>query len=138
VVSEPACGTDRTMLLMAQAVPSADQLPCLDVTPLGWQVLSTSVLRDRATFVLGVDAEEPLVEVVLTRECATAEADPSATFTEVEGGCVRYTEHVPDGLEPVPSFDRGGGLSYVPRDRLAAYVQDQSGLRLCGRGVPCP
>jgi tRNA A-37 threonylcarbamoyl transferase component Bud32 len=137
VVSEPGCGTDRTTILMAQAVPSAEELPCIDELPLGWEVELTSVLRDRATFVLGVIENPSLVEVVLSRECATTEADPSATFTEIEGGCVRYTEHVPEGREPVPAFD-GGGLSYVARDKLAAYVEDHSGLRLCGRGVPCP
>ena len=136
-VAEPACGTNRTMILMAQAVPSAEQLPCIDVMPLGWYTISTSVIRDRATIVLGVSDLEPLVEVILTPECAS-NRDPSVRVIEVEGGCVRYRASAPAGAEPVPSFDPDDGLSFVSRADLAKFVEDESGLRLCGRDVPCP
>jgi len=29
-------------------------------------------------------------------------------------------------------------LDFVARDRVAGYVRDQTGLALCGAGVPCP
>ena len=29
-------------------------------------------------------------------------------------------------------------LDFVPRDRVAAYVREQTGLALCGAGVSCP
>jgi tRNA A-37 threonylcarbamoyl transferase component Bud32 len=137
-VGEPACGTNRTMVLMAQAVPSAEQLPCVDVMPLGWYVISTSVIRHRATFVLGVSDLEPLVEVTLTPACADTNRGPSVTVIEGAGGCVRYTASAPEGAEPVPSFDPGDGLSFVSRASLVRFVDNESGLRVCGRGVPCP
>jgi hypothetical protein len=126
------------MILMAQAVPSAERLPCIDVLPLGWQVISTSVIRHRATLVLGVDDLDPLIEVILTPECPANTPDPSVRVFEGDGGCVRYSVFVPEGVEPVPSFDPGDGLSYVSRSSLAAFVEDETGLRLCGRGVACP
>jgi hypothetical protein len=60
------------------------------------------------------------------------------TFVEVDGGCVRYVASVPEDAEPVPSFDPGDGLSFVSRASLVRFVENESGLRLCGRGVPCP
>jgi hypothetical protein len=137
-VADPECGTNRTMILMAQAVPSAERLPCVDAQPLGWYVITTSVVRHRATFVLGVSDLEPIVEVTLTPECAATDPGPSVTEIEVDGGCVRYAASVPEGVEPVPSFDPGDGLSFMSRVSLVTFVEDDSGLRLCGRGVPCP
>ena len=53
-------------------------------------------------------------------------------------GVRRYTASAPEGAEPVPSFDPGDGLSFVSRASLVRFVENESGLRLCGRGVPCP
>ena len=54
----------------------------------------------------------------------------------VEGGCVTY--EVPPGTEPgsVPSFEDGGGLSFVDRSELVASVERDEDLVLCGAGAP--
>ena len=39
----PACGTNNTMILMAQAVPSAHAIPCVDALPPGWSIGGVSV-----------------------------------------------------------------------------------------------
>jgi hypothetical protein len=135
---EPECGTNRTMILTAQAVPTAARIPCIDSLPLGWEVVSSTVGRGEATFRLGVEAGEPFIEVTLTPDCPSSEVDPAASVEDVEGGCRTYLASVPAGAEPVPSFESDGGLSYVSREELAAFVEDQYGRRLCGRGVPCP
>ena len=40
------------LVLMAQAVPSASQLPCVKVLPAGWSVSNTFVRDGRARFAL--------------------------------------------------------------------------------------
>jgi hypothetical protein len=56
----------------------------------------------------------------------------------VDGGCVAYESSVPGGLEPVPSFEAGGGLSFISRSRLVAAVERTEDLALCGAGASCP
>ena len=82
-VLPPSCDTNRTMILMAQAVPSAEQLPCIRSLPLGWSLSGATIVRGRATFVLSVAGgggslqlqlgpgeESPAVDVTLTPACA--------------------------------------------------------------------
>ena len=72
---EPACryqGRDGTptVLLMAQAVPSATQLPCVDLLPSGWVVSDLFVRNGRARFALDSDrVGMHAVQVVLERTC---------------------------------------------------------------------
>jgi tRNA A-37 threonylcarbamoyl transferase component Bud32 len=149
-VSPPSCGTNRTMILMAQAVPSAEQLPCIRSLPLGWSLSGATIARGRATFVLSVvggggsvqvqvgpGGGSPAVEVTLTSACATG-GDPTIRTIEVEGGCVAYHSALPTSLEPVPSFEADGGLSFVPRSQLVGFVDSDEDLILCGAGAPCP
>ena len=49
---------------------------------------------------------------------------------QFEGGCVTYRSSLPAGVGPVPSFDPGGGLSFVPRSMLVAFVDRDEGLIL--------
>src|SRR6266581_5396814 len=71
----PECGTGHTMILMAQAVPSATSLPCLADLPSGWNVGGSDILSGRAHFLLNSDrAGNSAVTVTLTRTCDTAGA----------------------------------------------------------------
>jgi hypothetical protein len=74
--SQPACrwrGRDGTplVLLMAQAVPTASQLPCVELLPAGWWVSDVFVRKGRVRFTLDSDrVGTRAVEVVLARTCA--------------------------------------------------------------------
>jgi len=133
-VGNANCGTGRTMQLMAQAVPSAAQLPCIDELPLGWGTEQASVVKDRATFTVGIgsDLTSPVVVTLL----ATCPTDPSVTTIPVQGGCVTY--EAPPGTEPgsVPSFDDGGGLRLMDRSELVTSVEQDVDLVLCGVDAP--
>jgi tRNA A-37 threonylcarbamoyl transferase component Bud32 len=133
-VGNANCGTGRTMQLMAQAVPTATELPCIEELPLGWGTEQASVIRDRASFTVGIGSD--LVNPVLVTLVATCPADASLQTIPVEGGCVTY--EVPPGTEPgsVPSFEDGGGLSFVDRSELVASVERDEDLVLCGAGAP--
>jgi tRNA A-37 threonylcarbamoyl transferase component Bud32/membrane-associated phospholipid phosphatase len=133
-VGNANCGTGRTMQLMAQAVPTATKLPCIDDLPLGWGTEQASVVQDRASFTVGIgsDLVSPVI-VTLTETCA---ADPAVQAIPVDGGCVTY--EVPPGTEPgsVPSFDAGGGLSLMDRGELVTAVKQDEDLVLCGALAP--
>jgi hypothetical protein len=53
----PVCGTGHSMILSAQAVPSAAKLPCVAALPSGWTVGGTDVGNGHAQFWL--DSDEP-------------------------------------------------------------------------------
>ena len=48
----PDCGTGHTMILAAQAVPSAAFLPCIAALPPGWTAAGTQIASGRVTFQL--------------------------------------------------------------------------------------
>ncbi len=149
----PVCGSSRTMTLMAQAVPTATRIPCVRSLPLGWSLSVSSVVRGRATIDLLVAGGEtgggPLgvrlgptggsarVQVTLTRTCPARGDDVTVRFIRIDGGCVAYRSSLPAGIEQIPSFDPGGGLSFVARAGLAERVEREEDLRLCGAGASC-
>jgi tRNA A-37 threonylcarbamoyl transferase component Bud32 len=146
-----ACSTDRTMVLMAQAVPTATQLPCVGRLPLGWGVSNATIVRGRAAFTMGVGQGDstfvvqagtspviPTVELTVSRTCDQAERTAATKVLDVPGGCIAYRSSVPSNAAVVPSFDPGGGLTIISRSSLVSFVQRDEGLRLCGAGVPCP
>jgi hypothetical protein len=122
------------MQLMAQAVPTATQLPCIEDLPLGWGTEQASVVRDRATFTVGIGSD--LLNPVIVTLTDTCPADPSLQTIPVEGGCVTY--ELPSGTEPgsVPSFDAGGGLRLMDRSDIVASVEQNEDQILCGAGAP--
>jgi len=133
-VGNADCGTTKTMQLMAQAVPTATQLPCIDDLPLGWGTEQASVVKDKAIFTVGIGSDlTNAVVVTLTATCLT---DASAQTIPVDGGCVTYA--LPPGTKPgsVPSFDDGGGLRLMDRSELVGSVERDEDLVLCGAGAP--
>jgi len=134
-VGNADCGTGRTMQLMAQAVPTATKLPCIEELPLGWGTEQASVVRGRASFTLRIGWLEMVspVTVTLTETCP---ADTALQTIPVDGGCVTY--QVPPGTEAgsVPSFDEGGGLAFTDRVELVASVDHDEDLVLCGTEAP--
>ena len=151
-VSVPSCDTNRTMILMAQAVPTAEELPCIRSLPLGWGLAGARIVSGRATFELfslsgvggggtgvqfGSGGGSPVVDVTLTSTCPATVGDTAIQRIEVQGACVTYRTSLPPGVGPVPSFGPASGLSYVPRSQLVAFVGQEEDLVLCGAGAPC-
>jgi tRNA A-37 threonylcarbamoyl transferase component Bud32 len=139
-VFTPQCGTGAEMQLMAQAVPTATRLPCVQNLPLGWGVSDAQIVNGHASFIVGIgsDASSP-VTVTLTATCPPDEADPNTTVTQIDGGCVEYRTTEAPTTPGLPTFDPGGGLGYVERTELVGFVESQSDQKLCGVGAPqCP
>ena len=136
-VTTPTCGTGQVMQLMAQAVPSATQLPCVSAAlPVGWSVGTSEIIQGKANFVVGVgDGSTEPVTVTLVESCpAPVEG---TDLIPIDGGCVTYTPTVRD--PKVPSFTPNGGLSLTSRTDLIASVAATDDQVLCGAlAPPCP
>jgi len=160
-VSAPSCGTGHSMILSAQAVPSAAMLPCIAALPSGWSIGGTNISSGKVSLWLDSDRAGPrAATVTLTAACDTSGAQqiPSdqpgllrfehplslapqysnLRFYTFPGGCVTYRFSFAPGASPVLSGAVGSALSFQPRPTLVYFVQRTEGLTLCGRGAACP
>jgi hypothetical protein len=158
------CGTSKSMILMAQSVPTATAVPCVrsDSLPAGWVQGDLNVKRGQSTFWLGLDPEgAQAVHVTLLPPggCATDDAvevpsevagmrrfeHPESlpprlrtvrTYT-FEGGCVTYRYDLGPKTDLSLIFKADSALAFQRRSRLVATVAERTdGLRLCGAGAP--
>ena len=139
------------VVLMAQAVPSATQLPCIELLPAGWSVSDAFVRSGRARFALDSDRVGPhAVQVVLERTCqfgglkATrvpsdepgtrryeqiGEVRPGVGFTGTrfylfKGGCVTYRFQFKTEERAGPIGEVTLALSFVTRDAVRKLVRE--------------
>jgi membrane-associated phospholipid phosphatase/tRNA A-37 threonylcarbamoyl transferase component Bud32 len=162
-VSEPPdCGTGRLMVLMAQAVPSATQVPCVASLPAGWELGGAHVERHDATFWLDSDlgGDKAVTATLVPRdECDVTGATPVASdevgterferpdrlrpelrstrFYLFRGGCVTYEFALDEGADPALIFSAEQALAFEPRSALVDKVREATGLDLCGAGTEC-
>jgi tRNA A-37 threonylcarbamoyl transferase component Bud32/membrane-associated phospholipid phosphatase len=158
----PECGTGHSIILTAQAVPSAALVPCLAALPAGWVVEhSAAIASGHATFWLDSDqAGTQALAVTLSATCDVAGArqvrsDQRGTrrfdrslsqqpqFAELRfytfpGGCVSYRFYFDPAAYPLLAADATRAVGFVPRAVLVDHVQNTEGLALCGRGAACP
>lgn len=158
----PPAGSGDTLILVAQAVPSATLIPCIEEFPAGWSFGGENIESGRAEFWLYSDrAGERAVTVTLTRACDVDDAVEVPPESD-ELGTRRYEE--PRSLPPVFTgnryyvfpggcityrfaFGRGGSFSLAVEATAAlgffsreegVEALEREGLILCGAGVSCP
>ena len=158
----PTCGTGHSIILAAQAVPSAALVPCAAELPAGWQLAGgADIASGHVTFWLDSDlAGRHAVTVTLSAACdlsgaAQALSDQPGTrrfdrrlsqhpqFTELRfytfpGGCVTYQFNFVPGAPRLLANDVHGAVRLMPRSQLVDYIRSTEGLALCGRGAVCP
>lgn len=160
-VGAPECGTGPTMILTAQAVPSAARLPCIASLPTGWSFETGFVHSRQARFTMAIDqVGSSAVEFTLTPACDVTAADEiesdepgteryerqtgtTAPYSELRmyrfaGGCVTYRFSFPAEEETALVLGAEQALGFERRGALVEYVERQEGLALCGAGAPCP
>jgi tRNA A-37 threonylcarbamoyl transferase component Bud32 len=160
-VHAPDCGRGHTMILAAQAVPSAAFLPCIAALPAGWSVGGTDIASGKASFWLDSgQAGLQTVTITLTATCdiSGAQQIPSdqprmrrferplslvPKYSDVRyytfpGGCATYQFAFAPGASPVLATTVDTTVAFMPRSALVSYVRRTEGLALCGRGAPCP
>jgi hypothetical protein len=153
---EPACryqGRQGTalMVLIAQAVPSASQLPCVELLPAGWRVSDVFVRNGRVRFSLDSDrVGMHAVQVVFQEFCTLGRttrvpSDHPGTrrYQEVisiepgrryrgavhylfPGGCVTYRLDFRSDEQARPLGEVTLALGFVPRDALRQTITDFS------------
>ena len=158
--SAPTCGTGHSMILSAQAVPSAAMLPCIAALPSGWSIGGADIASGHTRFWLDSDRAGPAaITITLTATCDTSSAPqiPSdqpgmrrfehplslapqfsdLRFYTFPGGCVTYRFAFAPGASPVLAGAADSALSFQPRSALVDFVRRTEGLALCGRGAAC-
>ena len=157
----PQCGTGPSMILAAQAVPSAALVPCVATLPSGWRAGGADIATGHSRFWLDSDqAGAAAVTVTLSASCDVAGAsqvpsDQPGTrrfdrplsqrpqfaalrFYTFPGGCVTYRFTFEPGASPLLAIPVNGAVGFVPRARLVEHIRTTEGLALCGRGAACP
>jgi hypothetical protein len=157
---EPACryqGRQGTavVILMAQAVPTASQLPCVDLLPAGWTVSDVFVRNGRVRFSLDSDrVGVHAVQVFLQQFCTLGKvtrvpSDHAGTrrYQEVisiepgrryqgavhylfPGGCVTYRLDFRSDEQARPLGEVLLALGFVSRDTLRQTLDDGTGGKL--------
>ena len=153
----PQCGTGHSMILAAQAVPSAKLVPCISALAAGWQVGGTDIASGHATFWLNSDqAGDMAVTITLSAACDTSgsrqiPSDQPGTqrferplslrpqftglrFYTFPGGCVTYSFKFAPGKSFLLAVPPAEAVSFLPRSKLVNYVISTENLALCGRG----
>jgi hypothetical protein len=150
----PACryqGRQGTavVVLMAQAVPTASQLPCVELLPAGWQVSDVFVRNGRVRFSLDSDrVGSHAVQVVLEQFCSFGRVTrvPSdhpgtrryqevisiepgrryqgAVYYLFPGGCVTYRLDFRSDEQARPLGEVSLALGFVTRDALRQTLSD--------------
>jgi hypothetical protein len=67
----PNCGADGSIIIVAQSVPTATFVPCLEALPAGWSVATVEVNQDHSVVTLDSDrAGTSGAVLTLTARCA--------------------------------------------------------------------
>jgi hypothetical protein len=150
------------IVLVAQSVPSATQLPCIAQLPAGWTFSGQEIRSGSTRFWLSNDiGGQRVVQVALEPSCDVAGAVPVPSTATDEQGLSRFDK--PQAVRPlrltryyrfpggciVYHYDFGGdapaslqfeadeALSFLPRADVGRAVRGY-GFRLCGAGAACP
>jgi hypothetical protein len=141
------------VVLLAQAVPTATWLPCLEVIPLGWDVSGLEATAEDARFWLDSDRDGVrAVEIRLDGSCDTRGATriPSdrdamqrwERVTQVTpeyvgtrhyvfaGGCISMLFRLSGENRAEPLGFATRSIGTVPRDAVRAAVREQTDGRL--------
>ena len=114
-VLPPECDANHTMILFAQAVPSASKAPVRRlIVPPGWTVTNASVHDGFVTFVCTVGQNSMTPQVILTMT-PTCEEEVGISV-DLGGGCVTYHSTLPVGTTGEPTL--GDGISFMARKDL--------------------
>ena len=141
------------VVLMAQSVPTAAYVPCLESMPVGWHIADVRAGNDGASFSLDSDRDGVrALEIRLTGDCDTSEASeiPSdrpemrrleevssltpqfvgRRYYVFEGGCITVHFRLAGQNPSEPLAVATQSVGTIARDALRAHVRDETDGRL--------
>jgi hypothetical protein len=145
------CEPHEPLLLMAQSVPTAELVPCIQILPTGWTLGDVLVGDGRSRFTLTSDRGGVLVtELTATCDLAgavelTSEQPGARRYLRIErnaagvamtraytfpGGCVTQRLVAPEASRQRLAGESSSALGFTTRDDLAAALRRDSGGRL--------
>jgi tRNA A-37 threonylcarbamoyl transferase component Bud32/membrane-associated phospholipid phosphatase len=86
-VNDVGCRELEPLWLMAQSVPSASLVPCLQLVPVDWKIANVAVNNGRSAITLDDRGGRPAMRVELTASCDLAGA---TEVTSEQSGALRY------------------------------------------------
>jgi hypothetical protein len=160
--SEANCPIEdgELFVLMAQSVPSATLIPCIEALPAGWTYGGSDVSNAVARFWLDSDrGGYHAVEVSLEASCRiTGAVDVTNSTSEggvrvyldafdlhpftankyfvFPGGCVTYRYRFGPEAQATLALEADEAVTFNLRTVLVAKVHEELGLTLCGAGAP--
>jgi len=145
------CAPHEPLLLMAQSVPTAELVPCVEILPAGWTLGDVFVGNGRSRFTLTSDRGGVLV-AELTASCdlagsveLTSERAGARRYLRIErnaagvamtrtytfpGGCVTQRLAAPEASRQQLASESSSALGFTTRDALAAALRRDSDGRL--------
>ncbi len=145
------CEPHEPLLLMAQSVPTASLVPCIELLPAGWTLGDVVVGNERSRFTVTSDRGGVLV-AELTTSCdlagaveVTSEQPGARRYLRIErdaagvtttraytfpGGCVTQRLVAPEASRQQLAGEASSALGFTTRGALAASVRRDSGGRL--------
>lgn len=149
-------GANPLLVLMAQAVPSAELVPCIAAVPSAWRRGPVEVRDGRAAFAFipsSVDGPgDAVLSIVLTPRCDVSQAtevpsdEPDARryerlrdvalgytgerFYVYEGGCTTLEFRLPGQGRAQQVGEASLAVDFLPREQLDEAVQRRSDGRL--------
>jgi tRNA A-37 threonylcarbamoyl transferase component Bud32/membrane-associated phospholipid phosphatase len=147
------CEPHEPLLLMAQSVPTASLVPCIEILPAGWSLEEEAMVvgngRSRFTMTsdrggvlvtelsascdlsgaVEVTSERPGARRYLRIERNAPEVATTRTYT-FPGGCVTERLVAPEASRQQLAGEASTALDFTTRDALAAALRRDSGGRL--------
>jgi hypothetical protein len=146
----PRCEPDERLGLLAQSVPEAAYLPCVEDLPPGWQTTDVQVRDTGTRLTLRSDRADEPVRVELLSACDPTGAVPLAPRDEVvrtqqlldsiapsyrgtifdvfPGGCITYRFDFERGPHIALMDELQQAVRLFPRRQLRQALIDQSGV----------
>jgi tRNA A-37 threonylcarbamoyl transferase component Bud32/membrane-associated phospholipid phosphatase len=152
-VKDVGCSDLEPLWLMAQSVPSASLVPCVQFLPVGWKVADVAVNNGRSVITLDHDrAGKRAVVVRLTAACdlagateVTSEQSGARRYLRVDrtttafsatrayafpGGCITARLTVPAASGQQLTTETSSTIGFISREELRRALGQRSGGRL--------